>query len=72
MFALVRHVDKDPGQFIPVRLSFVPLEAAYRLRLGRYGPKPLFQFEQSLGNKIVGHGPTVIEPERQQDLVASK
>jgi hypothetical protein len=70
MFGLVRDVYKDPDQVIAVRLAFAPPEAANRLRLGRHGPEPLFQFEQSLGDKIIRHGFAVIESERQQDLVA--
>jgi len=70
MLGLVRDVYKDPDQVIAVRLAFVPPEAADRLRLGRHGPEPLLQFEQSVGDKIIGHGLAVIEPEQQQGLVA--
>jgi hypothetical protein len=44
--------------------------SADRLRLGGYGAEPLLQFEQGVGDDVVGHGLAVIEPEREQDLEA--
>jgi hypothetical protein len=72
MFGVVRDVNEHTDQVVPVRLTFVPPEAADRLCLGRHGPEMLFQFEQSVGDKIVWHGLPIIEPERQQDLVSSE
>jgi hypothetical protein len=70
MLGLVRDIHKDADQVIAVRLAFVPPQAADGLRLGRDGPDPLLQFEEGVGHEVVWHGLTVIEPEREQDLVA--
>jgi hypothetical protein len=70
MVGVVFDVDKDADQVIAVRLSFVPPEAANRLRLRRNSSKALLDFEQSFGDEIIGHRHAIIEPKRQQDLVS--
>ena len=71
-FGLIGNIDEDPDQVIAVRLALVPPEAAYRLRHGRHGPELLLELEQCLGDEVVGHRLAVIEPQREQDLVASE
>ena len=72
MLGLVGDIDEDPNQVVAVSLALVAPEAADRLRLGRDGPELLLPFEQGLRDEVVGHGLAVIEPEREQDLVASE
>jgi len=72
MLGLVRDIHEDPDEIVAIRLALVAPEAADRLRLGRHGPESLLQFEQGVGDEVVGYGLAVIEPEREQDLVASE
>ena len=49
----------------------MPPHAADGLSLGRYGPKLLLKFEQSVRDKVIGNWLPVIEPEREQNLVVA-
>ena len=72
MFGLLRDVYKDSHQVITVRFTFMVPEAPDSLRLRRHGAELLLQLEKRVGDDIIGHRLAVIEPERQQDLVASE
>ncbi len=70
MLRLVHHIDEDSDQVIAIRLTLAAPEAADDLGLGRYSPEFLLQFEQRVRYKAVGDWLSVIEPEREHDLVA--
>lgn len=72
MLGLLRDVHEDPDQVIAVRFTLVSPQTTDRLCLGRHRPEPLLQLKQRLGHDFVGDGLAVIEPEREQDLVASE
>jgi hypothetical protein len=65
MVGLFRDVYKDPEQVIAVRLAFVSPQPADRLGLGGYRAEMLLQFEQDVGEEVIGHELAVTEPERQ-------
>jgi hypothetical protein len=72
MFGVLRDIDEDSDQVVAIGLSLVPPEAANHLGLGRDSAEALLQFQQGLRDEVIGHGLAVIEPKREQDLVATE
>ncbi len=70
MFKIVPNINKNAHQIIAKRLALVPPQPSDRLRLRGNRSESLLQFQESFGDKIIGHRPAVIEPKRQQNLVA--
>jgi hypothetical protein len=60
----IGHIDEDADQVVTIGFSFMTPVSENRLGLARDGSEALFQFEQGVGDRFLGDGPAVNEPER--------
>ena len=71
-FNVVLHIDKNSGKIVAVEMTFVLPGSADDLGLLSDGAELPAQLQERLPNQFVGHRFAVIEPERQQDFVATQ
>src|SRR5437899_3259919 len=69
---VIRHIHEDPDQVVAEFDSLVLPNAVDDLRLPRNRPETLFQLNERFADQTPRHSLAVIEPERQQDFVATR
>ncbi len=71
VFRQIVHVNNDAHRVILENLTFMVPSPVNDLRFPSHRTELILEFEQCVSNGRVGHGLTVIEPQRQECLVAA-